>query len=393
MTYGESVRQLFALGNEVKTAKFGLENITRILEALGNPHRIPRFIHVAGTNGKGSTCAMIESGLRAAGERTGLYTSPHLLEPTERIQIAGAPISEAEFAQVFQEVAAVGLTTYFETVTAMAFLTFARQADIVVLETGLGGRLDATNVVRPELSVITPIDFDHQNFLGNTLTEIASEKAGILTPGVPAVTAPQTPEAMAVFERHQPLRKTAEWPFRNLEVTRRGSTFGAGPFQITCPLAGAHQAENARTAAMALDTLGYNADGIALAEWPGRLEQIAPNVIVDGAHNPAGARALRAYIEQFFPVEPLRLIFGAMHDKPVAELAAILFPLFDEVIVTTPKQSRAMPAQEIATLIGHPNLRITTSFERPHPGITTFITGSLFLVAEARAAYFRSFAP
>ena len=392
MTYEESVRFLYSLGNELKTAKFGLETIGILLEALGNPHRGTKFIHVAGTNGKGSTCAMIESGLRASGVRTGLYTSPHLISPTERIQLNGVPISEDQFAEAFEEVhrAANHMPvhpTYFETVTAMAFVIFAREAEMVVLETGLGGRLDATNVVTPQLSVITPIDFDHQNFLGNTLSEIASEKAGILKPGIPAVTAPQLPEAMAQLEPHRPLRVTTEWPFKNLEVTRTGSTFEAGPYRLRCPLAGAHQAENARTAAMALDSLGVHPQGIEQARWPGRLEQIAPGIIVDGAHNPAGCRALAAYVRQFYADEPCQLIFGAMRDKAVEEMAAILFPLFDEVILTTPNQSRALPAEEMAAMVHHPKLRVTRNLTEAQALITgtAFISGSLFLVGEARA--------
>ena len=391
MTFEESVQFLYSLGNELKTAKFGLENITVLLELLGNPHRKTKFVHVAGTNGKGSTCAMIESGLRAAGVRTGLYTSPHLVSATERIQIAGVAVSREQFAEAFDVVhAAAGNMpvhpTYFETVTAMAFVIFAREAEMVVLETGLGGRLDATNVVMPELSVITPIDFDHQNFLGNTLSEIAFEKAGILKPGVPAVTASQSPEALAVIERHEPLRHSAEWPFRNLHVTRFGSTFEVGPYSLSCPLAGAHQAENARLAAMALDSLGVDPRGISGARWPGRLEVIAPGVIVDGAHNPAGVRALVAYVREFFAGERLQLIFGAMRDKAVAEMAALLFPLFDEVILTAPNQSRAMAANEIAGLASHPKMRVTSNLVEAKALITgtTFISGSLFLVGEAR---------
>ncbi len=382
MTYQDAVRQLYGLGNELpKTAKFGLENITRILEALGNPHRIPRFVHVAGTNGKGSTCAMIEAGLRAAGQRTGLYTSPHLIEPTERIQLAGVPISKNQFTAAFEQVASVGLTTYFEAVTAMAFLVFAKEAEIVVLETGLGGRLDATNVVTPILSVITPIDLDHQFFLGNTIEEIAREKAGIIKPHVPAVIAKQR----IAFAPFASCIQAEDWELRNVQITKWNSTFEAGDLSVTCPLAGAHQIENARTAAVSLHQLGVSTQGIAEAKWPGRLQRIAtnPDVIVDGAHNPAGAMALAAYIRQFFPNEPLTLIFGAMRDKAVKEIAEILFPLFEEVILTTPNQSRAMPAADIAALTTHPNLKITNSVQETPPAKqTTFITGSLFLVGE-----------
>src|SRR5260370_343544 len=205
MNYAESVRFLYSLGNEIQTAKFGLDRIPQLLKALGDPQRTGRFVHVAGTNGKGSTSAMIEAGLRAAGARTGLYTSPHLIEPTERIQIAGRSVSEVQFAEAFSEVhetsermLATGALdlhpTYFETVTAMAFLLFARErADVVVLEVGMGGRLDATNVVMPALCVITPIDFDHEAFLGDKLAKIAAEKAGILKTAAPAIFASLSP--------------------------------------------------------------------------------------------------------------------------------------------------------------------------------------------------------
>ena len=204
--YLDSVQFLYSLGNEIKTAKLGLERIRAVLQALGRPQDRLRFVHVAGTNGKGSTCAMIESALRASGLRTGLFTSPHLAEPTERIRIDGAPISADRFAAAFDRVHAANApdnhTTYFETVTAMALLVFAEErVDMVVLEVGLGGRLDATNVVSPDLSVITPVDFDHEAFLGKSLDSIAAEKAGILKPGVPAVFARQRPEAARVLDR------------------------------------------------------------------------------------------------------------------------------------------------------------------------------------------------
>ncbi|MGA9626310.1 MAG: Mur ligase family protein, partial [Bryobacteraceae bacterium] len=206
MNYPDSVQFLYSLGNEIKTAKLGLERIRAVLQALGRPQDRLRFVHVAGTNGKGSTCAMLESALRAAGHHTGLFTSPHLAQPTERIRIDGRPISADRFARAFDRVHAANAlddhTTYFETVTAMALLVLAEErVDMVVLEVGLGGRLDATNVVSPDLSVVTPVDFDHEAFLGKSLESIAGEKAGILKPGVPAVFARQRPEAARVLDR------------------------------------------------------------------------------------------------------------------------------------------------------------------------------------------------
>jgi dihydrofolate synthase/folylpolyglutamate synthase len=412
--YPDSVQFLYALGNEIRTAKLGLDRIRAVLDALGRPQNRCRFVHVAGTNGKGSTCAMIESGLRAAGLRTGLFTSPHLAQPTERIRIDGEPVDAGRFAAAFErvhlavesllEAGAIDMhTTYFETVTAMALVIFAEErTDKVVLEVGLGGRLDATNVVRPELCVITPIDFDHEAFLGRSLESIAGEKAGILKPGVPAVFARQRPEAAPVLDARAekvgaPVARTTGWQIRNLELHPAGSRFEAGQpaLFIDCPLAGEHQVENAVTAALALRCLGISDSsiqaGIARTRWPGRLERIfeRPEIILDGAHNPAAARALAAYIERFYGARRVRLIYGAMRDKAVAEVGGILFPQAQEVILTAPRQSRAIAPEALRGLVDHPNLRVAAhiedALEMPPGDAVTFITGSLFLVAEARA--------
>jgi dihydrofolate synthase/folylpolyglutamate synthase len=358
---------------------------------------------------------MIESGLRAAGLRTGLFTSPHLLEPTERIRIDGQPISAAAFAEAFNRVHAaveelleagsIDLhTTYFETVTAMAFLVFAEQSvDMVTLEVGLGGRLDATNVVEPRLCAITPIDFDHEQYLGRSLEAIATEKAGILKPGVPAVFSRQRPPAEAVLkqraaELHVPVWRTADWQISNVELTARGSSFEVAGLHIHCPLPGEHQMENATAAAIALlkldtPTAAIEA-GIARTEWPGRLERVSanPEIILDGAHNPAGARALAAYIERFFGGRRVRLIYGTMRDKAVAEIAGILFPLAAQVILTAPRQARALAPEALFEIADHPNVQIAPGLEEAlslvrgaTPEDAIFITGSLFLVAEARA--------
>lgn len=417
MNYPDSVQFLYSLGNEVRTAKLGLDRIRTVLDALGRPQNRCRFVHVAGTNGKGSVCAMIESGLRAAGLRTGLFTSPHLAEPTERIRIDAEPVSAARFAAAFDRVhravesllesGAIDMhTTYFETVTAMALLLFAEErTDIVALEVGLGGRLDATNVVRPDLCVITPIDFDHEAFLGRAIESIAAEKAGILKPGVPAVFARQRPEAAPVLDARAeavaaPVARTSALQVHELELHARGARFSVGqPFSpalsIDCPLAGEHQVENALTAVLALHTLGIPNSaiqaGIARARWPGRLEPVSedPEIILDGAHNPASARALAAYIERFYAARRVRLIYGAMRDKAVAEMGGILFPLAHEVILTAPRQSRAMSPEALRGVVDHPNLRVAPHLEdalaMPPAGAVTFIAGSLFLVAEARA--------
>ena len=416
MDYPDSVQFLYALGNEIRTAKLGLDRIRTVLDALGRTQNRSRFVHVAGTNGKGSTCAMIESGLRAAGLRTGLFTSPHLAQPTERIRINGEPVDAGRFAAAFDRVhctvenlidaGAIDLhTTYFETVTAMAMLIFAEErTDMVVLEVGLGGRLDATNVVRPELCVITPIDFDHEAFLGRDLESIAGEKAGILQPGVPAIFARQRAEVGPILDARAekvgaPVARTSGWQIRNLELHPRGSRFAVGQAApalfIDCPLAGEHQVENAVTAALALKSLGI-ADssiqaGIARTRWPGRLERVSenPEIILDGAHNPAAARALAAYIARFYGARRVRLVYGAMRDKAVAEVGGILFPLAQEAIVTAPRQARAIAPEALRGVVDHPNLRVAAHLEDalaiPPGDAVTFITGSLFLVAEARA--------
>jgi dihydrofolate synthase / folylpolyglutamate synthase len=422
VNYPDSVHFLYALGNEIKTAKFGLERIRIVLEALGNPQDGCRFVHVAGTNGKGSTCAMIESGLRAAGRRTGLFISPHLSEPTERICINGTPVPVEKFTQAFNRVhetverlldnGAIDLhTTYFETVTAMAFLIFAEEkTSMVALEVGLGGRLDATNVVRPELAVITPVDFDHEAFLGRSLEAIAGEKAGILKPGVPAVIARQRPEAEKVIARRAAelgieLERTADWSICDLKILPRAGDFrlvGRTSLRIHCPLAGEHQVENAATAAVALVRVGIPVEsiepGIAAAVWPGRLERLSekPEILIDGAHNPAGARALAAYLDRFYPPERVILIYGAMRDKAVEEVCGILLPRARQVIATAPDQPRALHPEAIRNLAEHPDVRIAPRLRDALEMVreaadddVIVITGSLYLVGEARALFQR----
>ncbi len=406
-SYQDAVQFLYALGNEVLTAKLGLERISTLLQALGNPERAYRVVHVAGTNGKGSTCAMIDAGLRAEGIHTGLYTSPHLIEPTERIQIGGLAVSREQFAQAFEVIHETAgkldldcHPTYFETVTAMAFWLFREQrVETAVVEVGLGGRLDATNVVQPALTVITPVDLDHQFFLGNTIESIAAEKAGILKAGVPAVVSHQSPEAMRVIESTAAalgvtITRTEQFEIRDLEVDARGSTFSG----LRCPLAGEHQVENAVAAVLALKALGVKPDGIADAHWPGRLEHVSPNpdIILDGAHNPAGARALAKYLQRFYSHRRLWLVFGAMKDKAVEEVAGILFPLAQELILTAPANIRAMSPNDLRTLAGRGETApdIATALARiqergHHEDLSedvVVITGSLYLVGEARAA-------
>jgi dihydrofolate synthase/folylpolyglutamate synthase len=436
MNYPDSVRFLYSLGNEVKTAKYGLERITTLLDALGNPQNLPRIVHVAGTNGKGSTCAMIESGLRASGLRTGLFTSPHLLQPTERICIHGCPVTASQFTAAFDRIHACAEEllnrgsidfhpTYFETVTAMAFLLFRElKTETAVLEVGLGGRLDATNVVHPELCVITPVDFDHEALLGKSLEAIAGEKAGILKQGVPAVFATQRAQAQQTLDRRaaeldiEVIRAQEAWHVEEVSFFPRGSTFTVAqaflpvrssladtsqagtppPLRIHCPLAGEHQVANAVVAIAALSALGIPDSaiehGIAAARWPGRLDHVSesPEIILDGAHNPAGARALAAYIQRFYAGRRVVMIYGAMRDKAVAEMTGILFPLAAEIIATAPRQSRAVDPATIAGLADHPcihtapDLAAALEIARSGPPERViFITGSLFLVGEALA--------
>ncbi len=414
MTYAASLKFLFSLGPELKTVKWDLARVETLLGALGNPHRRGRYIHVAGTNGKGSTCAMMASAFHISGLRTGLYTSPHLVDPRERIQIDGQRISEDSWCAIFEEVHAAAEDllarnefdthpSFFETITAMAFLAFDRASvDVVVLETGLGGRLDATNVVVPEVAVITPIDFDHEAFLGSSIESIAAEKAGIIKAGRPVVFSAQRPAAFNILERRAldlaaPVTLSTAWRIEDLHLDKFGSRFtlvADEPLPIHCPLAGEHQVENARTAVAALSVFGLSlatiAEGIARSAWPGRLERIAqnPDIILDGAHNPAGARALAAYIRRFFSGEPVRIIYGAMRDKAIDEVTDVLFPLAAEVILTAPDQPRALNPDSLAEVIEHPHVRTAPNIgaalemARANP-MTTFVTGSLFLVGEA----------
>lgn len=423
MSYPDSVRYLYSLGNELKAgAKFGLERMQLLLSELGNPERGQRFVHVAGTNGKGSTCAMIASALRYAGHRTGLYTSPHLIEPTERIQVNGSPVSEAEFVQLFEHVheAAERLVresridshpSYFETVTAMALLAFKERSDIAVMEVGLGGRLDATNVIMPELTVITPIAYDHEAFLGNTIESIAAEKAGILKRCVPLVLARQERAAETVVEDRAlelgcDVIRTADLQVIDVKTRVDGSAFSMAGEEYQCGLAGRHQIENAKAAIFACKQLGTEVSaiqaGLRDVRWPGRLEYVSrePDFVLDGAHNPAGAAALAAYIREFGTGRPVWLVYGAMRDKAIEEVADQLFPLAEKLILTAPDFPRALRPQAILSVTNHPRALITQTISEaicvarsaPKQALVIF-TGSLFLVGEARKLLLRQAAP
>ncbi len=395
MTYEESVRALFSLGRELaapqqaRVQKFGLANITILAADLGQPQRSSPCVHIAGTNGKGSTAAMLESILRAAGLRTGLYTSPHLERINERIRINGENISDQDFAAAWSRVhssieslmASGKLTahpTFFECVTAMAFLAFAEQhVDFAIYEVGLGGRLDATNIVEPEVAVITPIDFDHENFLGHSIEEIAAEKAGIIKPGAWVVSASERLEARAVIARRCTRNgrapggggrgRASSTTCKMLSgLYRAVAAFTHSRKQLTLApsLPGRFQIRNALTAALAARLLAERGfpipdaaieHGIATANWPGRLERLStqPDLYLDGAHNPAGARELLKFWQENYAGRRIFLVYGAMRDKAVDEISGLLFPHAAAVVLTEPRQPRAISAPLLAEMTSH----------------------------------------
>jgi dihydrofolate synthase / folylpolyglutamate synthase len=435
MNYDEAVRYLLSLGSELAAptqaaaAKFDLENITVLADRLGRPDRAYPSAHIAGTNGKGSTAAFLESILRRAGFRTGLNTSPHLERINERLRIAGEEISDVAFAETLERIRALieellaagklrAHPTYFECVTAMAFEYFARdRVEFGVFEVGLGGRLDATNILTPVVSVITPVDFDHENFLGHSLAEIAREKAGILKERVPAIIAPQRPEARDVIlartnEMDCPVTEIAQ-AFRLENEVMEGGLARARAVEVATgwsielapKLPGRFQLSNslnAIAAARLLQTRGYGvpdeamAEGIASTTWPGRLEKLHshPDVYLDGAHNPAAARELASFLEQNFAGRKIFLLYGAMRDKAVDEVAGLLFPHAAEVIFTEPRTPRAISAAQLEEIAGHyaSDIRVIADSEQaldyalakagPHDAV--FVTGSLYLVGQLR---------
>ncbi len=364
--------------------KLGLDSIHRLVRALELPPQ--RIIHVAGTNGKGSTCAMIASVARAAGLRVGLFTSPHLVSFCERIQLNGRLISEAEvecgLAKLRDLMAGWDPhPTFFEITTALALDYFAQQGtDLIVLETGMGGRLDATNVVTPMVSVITPIGLDHQQWLGSTVELIAREKAGIMKPGVPTVSAPQTPGVAAVLEAHGP-------------VTFIEEPYTASPIALL----GAHQQSNAALAVAALVAAGHDfpaeviATGLAQTTWPARFQRVGENMVIDGAHNPAGAEVLATAWQQHFPGQKAHLVFGAVAAKDVRKVLEIVQPHVATVQFVTLQSPRAMAAAELAeiwhALAPAVPARIAETLAealaRSQP--MTLVAGSLYLCGETLA--------
>ena len=392
--------------------KLGLDNMRELLERLGRPQDSLRCIHLAGTNGKGSTAAALAAILHAAGIPAGLYTSPHLHHFSERIRIDTRQISAAETGALIAEIkphaAALGVT-FFEFATAMALLAFQRRGlSWAILETGLGGRLDATNVVSPELCLITPIACDHTAWLGSGLAEIAAEKAGICKPGVPVLSAAQPAEALAV------LRRIAEQRAAPLQVLERGRHWSTQegllhlefpderPLTVRPRLVGAHQHENLALAAGAAVHLavqgvplgrGRIRQGLEQVCWPGRLEWLPGKILLDGAHNPAGAGILAAYLRAA-GLDGLQLIFGCKADKAAAGILEPLLPFAAEVHAVPPPVEKARPPAELADLAGRAGIP-ATSYASPRdalervlrqrkPGQPVLVAGSLFLVAAIR---------
>ncbi len=430
MNYSDCLKYLDSLGQEVYGLQWGLETITQVLAGLGNPHlKYPTAI-VAGTNGKGSTAAMLASILREAGYRTGLYTSPHLVRVNERMRVNGREIADEEFARAFTEVRQVveslleqkrlgQLPSFFEFLTATGFHYFAQAgANFVVLEVGMGGRLDATNVTIPRVAVITNIGLDHVDFLGSTLSAIGREKAGVIKPGTPVVSGCDQEEAAEVIRQ-----RCAELGAELLETGSFGYLWGLRDLQghflfnlcldadcfasLSSPLLGKFQVGNAVaavTAAWRLSQDGFQITrpaivrGLQNTAWPGRLEKVLdhPLVLLDGAHNPAAARVLAEFIRDEMGGRRLRLVYGSMRDKAIGEISEILFPLAEEVYLTRPHVPRAATAEEImAAARVHPRRlviepepcrAVARACQASANEDAVVIIGSLFLVGAVKKA-------
>jgi dihydrofolate synthase/folylpolyglutamate synthase len=426
MDFAASLKYLFSLGHEVLAAKYGLESINLLLEALGHPERAFKSIVIAGTNGKGSVAAMIDSIARAAGYRSALFTSPHLQRIQERIQVSGRQLSEEDFAEwastvrdaVESLITAGKLAappTFFEQVAAIALCYFRSSAvDLAVLEVGLGGRLDATNAVNRIISVVTSIDYDHQKILGNTIEEIAGEKAAIIVKDARAVIGRQNHQAATEVLMNRCLETGVLPVFVNeptaTETTGVGSVMfsyesaHANYVSITPGLRGRHQADNAAAAietAELLNESGFQVTreaiikGLRTASWPGRLELISdrPSILLDGAHNPAGARALRKFLDEFWH-GPITLIFAAMSDKDIERMAIELFDVARTIVLTRVRDTRAADSARLGgaalrasrNVIFAETVRQALSWARsvtPPEGLVC-VAGSLYLVGEVK---------
>jgi|HubBroStandDraft_3_1064219.scaffolds.fasta_scaffold01492_3 dihydrofolate synthase/folylpolyglutamate synthase len=453
MSYENAVASMFALGHELSQTpsnKFDLAHMRVLLKAMKHPERVFPSVLIAGTNGKGSTAATLASILRASGLKTGLYTSPHLVRINERIRVNGKEISDRDFARLHGDVDRVAEhliaqeqlpwhPSFFEMMTAIAFAHFAAEhVDLAVLEVGMGGRLDATNVVEPLVSIIADISLDHQKFLGNTVGEIAGEKVGIIRPGGVVVTLPQQPEANDVIGRAilelvargvsaaqyvPPISPASTDYLVSSAANKSRTTAGEDRQPFLCryplhvmgkqilvetPLVGRHQLRNVALAIAAAEELsklgiaGITPDslarGIRETHWPGRFQVIParadwPEVVLDVAHNPAGAWALRSALSERYDDRPLIFVFGAMRDKAISEMTEILFPLADRVIVTRPENPRSASPEEIRQAGSRTGTEIETVPEigaaleraRSVSGLeaVVVVTGSIYLVGEA----------
>ncbi|MGC8492328.1 MAG: bifunctional folylpolyglutamate synthase/dihydrofolate synthase [Syntrophobacteraceae bacterium] len=401
--------------------KFGLNCTENLLARVGDPHRKLRFLHIAGTNGKGSTAAILSRILVEHGVRVGLYTSPHLVRFTERFRIDEQEVSAERILQVFEKIRAVldesQPPTFFEMVTAMAFLYFAEEeVDLAIIETGMGGRLDATNVITPEVCVITNVGFDHQEYLGSTLSSIAREKAGIIKKGVPVVSGVSQPAAQGIFktacmEKSAPLyrfksdfrvRRNAKGSFRY-----KGLDFELPSLSVN--LKGPHQVGNAALALAALEVLERKhlvllrphliRNAMQEVRWPARLEVLGnnPTILLDGAHNPQGAESLRDALRETFPYKKLHLVIGIMADKDILGILRRLLPLAETAIFTKPVYARAANPEEIRKMarpyiqrcyvISDPASAIEEAKHLAGPEDLICITGSLYFAGEVKQLF------
>jgi dihydrofolate synthase/folylpolyglutamate synthase len=418
MSYEQAIQFLYGL--RLFGAKLGLENIRRLAALAGNPHERLRFIHVAGTNGKGSTCAMLESVYRAAGLRVGLFTSPHLVHFGERLQvdrqlIRGTDVTRllGELIPLLKSFPAEAHPTFFEVVTVMALKYFVEQrCELVIWETGLGGRLDATNIVTPLASVITNVQYDHQQWLGDTLAKIASEKAGISKPGVPFLTAAAEPEALEVIAR------TARERAAPLTVVRSEDTRRSPLDQIELPLLGEHQRFNAALAVATVRALAKQLPvpeasiraGLERVRWPGRLQVVkraratgaeAQTIVLDGAHNPAGASALAEALRTHFAGTRPVLVLGLLQDKDWEAMCRILAPLAERIIAAPVNSRRSAAPEAVVKVCRQANPGADVAFchslqealDTSRDAALVVVSGSLYFIGEAMELLALSAAP
>jgi dihydrofolate synthase/folylpolyglutamate synthase len=441
-SYETALRRLLGLADYERMAgtsspvlRANLARMRELAERLGNPQRAVPVVHVAGTKGKGSTAAMIASMLKADGRRVGLFTSPHLHTFRERLRVDGEPLSNARFSRsldrVWPHVSAMaegsdeGSPTTFEALTAMAFdLPASENVEVLVLEVGLGGRLDSTNVADAAVDVITSLSLDHTSILGETIEEIAAEKAGIVKSAVPVVIAPQVPEALAVLQART--HAMGARPLQIGQIGQVGSDPGSGvtfdvrrsdltgqsisvrtPVQthnLQLPLLGAHQAENAAVAVAAAEAMGVGpaaiAAGIADVSWPGRFEVLDPGppaVVVDGAHNPRSMAVLRTAIADYLPPGPRVLVFGCSGDKELAAMVDELRGVAAHVVVCASRHPRALAPDRVARAFAEAGVAISHAADVQRAlaharelcagAGAVVVTGSLFVVAETREAW------